>query len=86
MTTEPTAAELLERISTLLRRVAVETRQCRYCRRDIAMVKHTLSGKFAVYDMDGLSHYVTCPAADQARADRQARINTDPQPPLFYPD
>ena len=56
MLTEPTAAELLERIAQLLRRVAVETRQCRYCRRDIAMVKHTLSGKFAVYDMDGLSH------------------------------
>ena len=63
-----------ERMERLLRLVAEELRPCKSCGADLAFVRHHKTGKLSPYTMDGVNHFVNCPAAEEFRR-RKAAAN-----------
>jgi hypothetical protein len=55
---------LEERIRRLLELAAEETRCCKACGALLFFVRHN-NGKRAPYTVDGLNHFINCPAAQQ---------------------
>ena len=54
------------RMESLLRLVAEEVRACRACGAQLAMVRHR-NGRLGPYTMDGVNHFINCPAAEDFR-------------------
>lgn len=53
-------------MDSLLRLVAEEVRACRACGAQLAMVRHR-NGRLGPYTMDGVNHFINCPAAEEFR-------------------
>ena len=62
---EPSAHELAERIATLIIRIG-ERGFCKGCGVGVFWIRHR-NGKLGIYNPDGISHYATCPKAEQFR-------------------
>ena len=44
--------------------------ECRACHAAVRWARHEKSGKLAPFDLDGVSHFATCPSAAEFRRPR----------------
>ena len=59
-----TLADLAERTTALLKRIACEIRPCKACGTMLYFVVHS-NGKVAPYTADAMNHFANCPEAAQ---------------------
>lgn len=60
-----------QRMATILNLVAEEIRPCKSCAIQLAFVRHR-NGKVAPYTLDGINHFINCPAAEEYRRKKAA--------------
>lgn len=58
--------------------------ECRSCRAPIRWARNDQSGRMSPFDLDGKSHFRSCPNADQHRS-TPGTVHRDPQDPLWAP-
>lgn len=59
-------ADMAKRLADILALVAEETRSCRRCPMTLYFVRHR-NGHLAPYTIDGVNHFINCPAAKDFR-------------------